>query len=81
MNGKYWIPTVLALAGITMIGVGGFMSSGYGWGPVRAGYDMPCDPDEFLQSGVTGEVVSPAAVETVPAQPSISMYETQSAGG
>jgi len=31
MNGKYWIPTVLALAGITMIVVGGFMSSGYGW--------------------------------------------------
>jgi len=50
-------------------------------GPVRAGYDMPCAPDEFLESGVTGEVVSPAAVETVPVQPSTSIYETQSAGG
>ena len=81
MNGKYWIPTVLALAGIAMIVVGGFMPSGYGWGPVRAGCDMPCDPDEFLETGVTGEVVSPATAKTVPAQPSTSIYETQSAGG
>jgi len=80
MNGKYWIPTVLALAGIAMIVVGGFMPSGYGWGPVRAGCDMPCDPDEFPESGAAEEAPSPAAAQTVPASPSASIYEAQSTG-
>ena len=79
MNERHWVPAVLVLAGIIMI-IAGFVFSGNGWAPMGARYDMPCDLDEFHESGAAEEAPSPAAAQTVPASPSASIYGAQSTG-